>query len=213
MPIDAGHSAFMVCCGKEICNGCIIAMFESEGKDLCAFCRTPPSNSDNEIVRGLKKLMDDGNAHGFYLLAGHYYDGTMGMPQDYQKANELYLKAGELGCARGYFNLGQVYDSGTGVEVDKKKAKYYFELAAMDGDITGRNNLGCMEYEAGNHYRAFKHLIIAAKAGLEESLDAVKQGFMAGYITKDGYASTLRAYHERRKETKSGARAKAEALG
>lgn len=158
--------------------------------------------------------MDDGNANAFYLFAGHYDDGDYdGLPQDYQKANELYLKAGELGCARGYFNLGVAYEKGRGVERDEKKAKHYYELSAMDGDITGRNNLGCMEYEAGNHYRAFKHLIIAAKAGLEESLDAVKQGFMAGYITKDEYASTLRVHQQRLDEVKSGARDVAEALG
>ena len=34
-------------------------------------------------------------------------------------------------------------DVGRGVEVDKKKAKYYYELAAMNGDVQARYNLGC----------------------------------------------------------------------
>ena len=31
----------------------------------------------------------------------------------------------------------------------------------------------------------------------------VKKGFMKGDVTKDEYANTLRAYHERQKEMKS----------
>ena len=49
--------------------------------------------------------------------------------QDWAKANELWLKAGELGCAEAYFNLGNTYDNGRGVDVDEEKAHYYFELA------------------------------------------------------------------------------------
>jgi len=29
--------------------------------------------------------------------------------------------------------------------MDKKKAKYYWELAAINGDLNARHNLGCME--------------------------------------------------------------------
>ena len=48
--------------------------------------------------------------------------------------HELLLKAGELGCAKAYFNLGFAYYSGSrGVETDKKKAHYYYELAAWVG--------------------------------------------------------------------------------
>ena len=42
-----------------------------------------------------------------YLL-GHMTQESRGLPQDEQKANELWLKAGELGCASGYYNLAVV---------------------------------------------------------------------------------------------------------
>ena len=61
-----------------------------------------------------------------------------GMPQDWAKANELYLKAGELGCADAYFNLGDAYDTGTCVDIDKKKAKLYLKIAAMNGCVSAR---------------------------------------------------------------------------
>ena len=75
--------------------------------------------------------MEKGNAMAYYQVAGDYAKGTSGMPQDHQKANELFLKAGELGYASAYNNLGNSYHNGNGVEIDKNKAKYYYELAAM----------------------------------------------------------------------------------
>jgi len=181
----------------------------SEGKDLCAFCRTQPPTSNEEQIKRTKNLMDKGNAEAFKQLAGLYAQGRMGMPQDYQKANELLLKAGELGCADGYHNLGCSYRLGDGVEVDQKKAKYYFELAAMHGHIKARHNLGCSEKQAGNLHRAIKHMIMAAKAGDEESLNTVKHCFMQGIVKKDEYANALRAHQQRKDEMKSDARDKA----
>ena len=121
-------------------------------------------------------------------------------------------QSGELGCADAYYNLGNSYDDGDGVDVDKKKAKHFFELAAINGNVYARHNLGCMDGQAGNHHRAFKHYILAAKAGEKKSLEAVKAGFMGGIVTKDEYANTMRAYQEIQDEMKSDARDKAEAL-
>ena len=95
-------TTFHPCCGKHICNGCEYAMAESGAKRLCAYCRTPYAKSDKEEIKRLKKLMEKGNAYAFYMLAGSYAQGSMGMPQHLAKANELYLKAGELGCAGAY---------------------------------------------------------------------------------------------------------------
>jgi len=199
----ADKQSFKLCCGKRMCNGCLYAMYISSGKDLCAFCRTPEYISDEEIIERMKKLMDKGNGEAFNNLAMMYDDGTYGLPQDVQRANVLYLKSGELGCASGYYNLGNSYNIGTGVELDKKKAIYYWELAAIKGFVEARYNLGCREALDGNVEQAIKHWLIAARAGDETSLYNVKAGFTKGIVTKDEYASTLRAYHERQKEMKS----------
>jgi len=215
IPLINGNQteSFMACCGKSICIGCIYAMKMSEGKDLCAFCRTPPPSSDEEQVKRLYKLMDKGNANAFDTLGACYFSGTHGLPQDRQRANELYQKAGELGCANSYYNLGNSYLNGRGIEVDMKKAIYYWELAAIMGNLQARVNVGSAEGKAGNHHRGMKHYIIAAKAGDEETLEGVKKGFLAGLVTKDEYASTLRAYQKIQDEMKSDAREKAEASG
>jgi len=214
LPLNTGERTFQSCCGKLICNGCINAMEEAGGRgkvNLCAFCRVPCPSSDEENIKRIKKLIGAGNAYAFFVLGGWYATGD-GVPQDIEKANELYLRAGEFGCAEAYYNLGASYNNGRGVEMDKKKTKYYYELAAMGGSVHARHNLGCVEGHAGNHNRAMKHLILSAKAGYELSLDAVKKGFIRGYVTKDEYANTLRAYQQRCAVMKSKDRDKAEAL-
>ena len=220
--LDESQSAFKSCCGKVICHGCMYAMKVSEGKDLCAFCRKPPPCSIEENVKRLKMLMEKDNADAFHMLAGCYNDGLMATSQepDYQKANELWLKAGELGSSEAYNSLGVSYDQGDGVEIDKMKAKHYWELAAINGHINARYNLAILEGQASaghensldavkNYHRALRHFVIAGRAGHEGSLDMVKAGFENGLITKDEYANTLRANQMRQDEMKSDERNKA----
>jgi len=206
---SAEYTTVGSCCGKRICNGCVYAMHMSEGKDLCAFCRLPPPSSDEEEIERTKNLVDKGNVEAIHLLASYYREGIMGMQQNLQKANKLYIQAGELGYAAAYYNLGLAYYHGRGEEVDKKKAKYYWELAAMGGSAQARHNVGWEEVEAENEQRAVKHFIIAARAGFERSLAVVKEGFKRGLIMKDEYESTLRAYQKRQNEMKSDERDKA----
>ena len=61
-PLYGNHTGmtFFSCCGKNICNGCIYAMEESGAKRLCPFCKSPPSNSNEEEVEKTKKLMEGG---------------------------------------------------------------------------------------------------------------------------------------------------------
>ena len=210
---DTGLSAFFTCCGKIICNGCIYAIRDGGknigAKDLCPFCRTPKGVSVKEEANRVNKLVENGNANGYYQLAASYANGTYGIPQDQTRSNKLFLKAGELGCAHGYFNIGLAYEQGTGVTIDKKKAKHYFELAAMNGDINAKYNLGIVEGRDGNHQRALKHFLLAAKAGDNDSLDNVTDGYMDGFVTKEEYANTLREYQKSQDGMKSDARDKA----
>jgi len=161
----------------------------------------------------MKKLMDADNSHAFNQpLAGCYATGDMGITQDIAKANELYLRAGQLGNAEAYYNLGNSYRNGRGVEMDKKKAKHFYELAAVAGDVYARHNLAILEGQAGNVHRSFKHFLLSARAGDKDSFDWVKEAFTKGVVTKDEYANTLRAYQSRQDEMKSEDRDKAEAL-
>ena len=215
LPFGERQATFSPCCGKVICTGCIVAMDEEargRGKvDICAFCRVTYPRSAAENIKRMQKLMEADNANAFYRMAGIYGNGYHGIPQDYRKAIELWLRAGELGCTAAYLNLGICYYNGWGVEVDKKKAIHYWELGAMNGDVYARHYLGCEELEAGNYHQAYKHIILSANTGFKPSLDEVMRGFMAGHVTKDEYEKTLRAYHQRCNEMKSEDRNKVRA--
>jgi len=209
---SADETTFKSCCGKRICHGCIYAIEMSDGKDLCAFCRTPPIVSEEEEIQRVNKLVDKGNAEAYFLLAGYYTRGYQGLQQNDRKAFELMRKAGELGCAQACANVAIFYRQGIGVAIDEEKAMHYSRLAAMAGNIYARYNLGCLEGQAGNTDRAFKHYIIAARAGHDKSLNVVKEGFIRGFVTKDEYANTLRAYQKRQDEMNSDERDKAALL-
>ena len=208
LPFENNASGFQFCCGKRICSGCIIGMMESEqGARLCPYCREPNLlESSDEHIKRAKKLMDKGNAEALLALGGYYAYGFNGLLEDMTKARELWLKAGELGCAHGYYNLGKSYDNGTGVEMDKKKAKHYYELAAMAGHVFAQYSLGIMEGNSRNLRRSVKYFMVSARAGHKESLEGVKIGYKSGLVTKDEYADTLRASQKRLDEMKSDAR-------
>ena len=63
------------------------------------------------------------------------------------KALELWRRAAELGDYMAQCNIGYAYHLGEGVEVDKEKAKHYYELAAIGGSVSARDNLGSVTRE------------------------------------------------------------------
>jgi len=77
--------------------------------------------------------MEAGDAIAIHEIGVYYFHGDNGHPHDIRKALELYKRAGELGHAESYNNIGVAYFHGQGVGVNMKKAKHYYELAAMGG--------------------------------------------------------------------------------
>ena len=201
---------YMSCCGKRICTGCCYApVYDNHGKIVvekqCPFCRNPYAVSGEGVER-LKKRMEVGDEHAFYMM-GNTYDEGDGVPQDSAKAIECWHKAGKV----GYNNLGHAYDSGDGVERDKKMAKHYFELSAMEGIATARYNLGVSEENAGNYDKALKHYMIAVRGGDTRSVKEIQEMFMNGHVAKDQYANALQSHQAYLNEIKSDQRDRAAA--
>ena len=194
--MDTG-SKYYTCCGKEICSGCIYAVKSRDTvEQKCPFCRTPASKLDKENDRRRKKRVEAGDANGMFLLGCNYSEGAHGLPQDRTKALNLWHRAGELGNAKAYNNIGYAYHFGEGVERDNKKADHYYELAAMGGYVPARHNIGNSEWRAGNWDRAIKHYMIAAGSGLNDSVKNIQQLYKGGHATKEDYAKALRAYQK-----------------
>ena len=125
------------------------------------------------------------------------------MPQNHTKALELWRRAGELGHADSYCKVGCAYALGDGAEIDKKKARHYYELAAMGGDADARHNVGCEEGQAGNIDLALRHFMIAVKGGSNDSLNGIQELFKKGCATKDDYTKALKSYQAYLDEIKS----------
>ena len=123
-----------------------------------------------------------------------YNDGIYGFQQDLEKALEFWHRAGELGYALSYHNIGNAYYLGRGVERDLKQAKYYWELAAIGGIVMARHNIGIIEKSEGNMNIALKHYMIAAECGYDKSLKKIREFYMNGNATKADYAKALRAH-------------------
>ena len=156
--------------------------------------------------------MEDGDAVAMSQLGVRYADGD-GLSRDEGKAVELWLRAGELGFAASYGNVGSAYYNGQGVEKDTTKAKHYYELAAMGGqDADSRYYVGIEEVRAGNMDRAVKHWMISAGDGHDESLKAIREEFMRGNATKDDFEKALRAHQAAKNEMKSDQREAAAAF-
>ena len=105
----------------------------ADDRGLCPFCRAPPSTSDGETLERIKKRAAVGDAIAIYNLGCFYSDGSKGLPQDYDKAMELWLQAGELGYAASYSNIAYAYRNGEGVERDRRKLNITVSLQLWEG--------------------------------------------------------------------------------
>ena len=216
LPVLESGSMYMPCCGKVICSGCGFApVYDNLGNEIieekCPFCRTPVHESDEEYNERLQKRVEVDDAVAIFNLGNNYRNGEDGVPQDYDKAFELFVRAGELGHVDAYNNVGYSYEIGSGVEIDEKKANHYYKLAAIRGDVISRYNVGIGEQRAGNMNRALKHYMIAVEGGWDNALKAIQELYTNGHATKDDYAKALRAYQAYLAEIKSTQRDKAAA--
>jgi len=212
--LDPTGKKYMSCCGKVLCSGCIHApVYDNQGNKVaekkCAFCRIPFPKSNEEQIKRFKKRVEAEDPMAIYNVGVDYSEGANGYPQDSKKALELWHQSGELGYARAYGTIGSAYEYGRGVEIDKEKAKHYYEVSAVGGVVGARHNLGVLEENKGNTDRAVKHYMISAKGGYSNSLIQIKGLYSKGHISKDDYTNALRSYLAYLGEVKSVQRDKA----
>jgi len=196
IPTLPSGSKYKPCCGKRICCGCIYAVQKTCDKQLCPYCRIGAPKSNEELMKSVMKRVEANDPVALMKHGTSYSERMYGFPRDYGKALELWHRAGELGDAEAYGSIGDAYENGRGVEVDEKKATYYYELAAMKGCTQSRYNLAIEEENAGNMDRALKHLMIAVRSGSSDSLNNIKELYEDGAETKEVYMRALQSYQE-----------------
>ena len=165
------------------------------------------------MMERIEKRMEVGDADAIHNQGLNYLTGRYGLQKDYTEAFGLLVQAVELGCAEAHNSIGTAFYDGKGVDRDAKKAKYYYNLAAIGGDATARHNLGVAEVCAGgNINRALRHFMIAAGSGQSDSLNVIRELYSNGHTTKDDYTKALRAYQAHLNEIKSEQRDEAAAF-
>jgi hypothetical protein len=192
MPLNVGlsRSLFYSCCSKTICYGCEYANDKSNGHQSdCPFCREIPLGDDEGLRRMMKRIEDANDSTAMTQVGTERYNEG-----DYDGAFEYWTKAAEFGHLKAHHNLGVAYDRGEGVEKDKEKEVYHYEIAAIGGHPGSRFNLGNNEERNGNMKRAVKHFIIAANLGHIKSMRALWRHYSHGNITKVDLEVTLRTH-------------------
>jgi hypothetical protein len=209
LSIDTDKSIMMACCSKMICRGCNYANDLRHMKErrypTCPFCRHPAPNSKKEADMNRMKRIEVNDPVAMCYMGDHRCEEG-----DYEGAIEYWTKAAELGDAIAHYQLSTMYMDGLGVVNDKKKELHHLTEAAISGHPEARYNLALIEGRNGRIDRAVKHLIIAASLGLDNSIEALKQGYVKGHVNKEDFAAALRAHQAAIDATKSPQREAAE---
>ena len=206
------------CCGKMLCGAC---SYESERvlaktnvkraekklkrlSPLCPFCRTPAPTSDEEIVRRLKKRVQQGDSKAVHVLSSIYRDGDCGLAKDLRKFCELVHRAADLGDVIAIAELGGMYAAGVdGVSLDETKGRELLESAAKKGSTLALINLGALEARKGRAELGLEYLRAAAEAGDDDAVKRLWKGFRVGGISKDYLETSLRAYQRANEDMRS----------
>ncbi len=208
LPLDPKKSGLYSCCTKKICNGCQHAnrKREIEGRlqQKCPFCRTVAAKTEEENIARLMNRVEANDPVAMREIGkGKCHEG------DYKAAFEYWTRAIALGDIEAHYQLSGSYQFGRGVEKDEEKELHHLTKAAIGGHPKARHNLGWLEGENGQHNRAVKHYIIAAKLGVDESLENIQGLYKGGFVSKEDFAAALRGHHAAIIATKSPQREEA----
>ena len=226
-PVKSGE-LYQACCGNTICKACFKENRESinkqneknAGKKLaftCPFCREPvPTCDETELEYARLQARCLQNDHiALKLMGALYRRGSRHTPKDGLKALDYFIRAVELGSPEACGCIANGYRKGDGVAVDKERSALFERIGALRGDIYAQHNIGVTEYYSGNHENGIRHWKIAAEAGYQVSLNALRRIYNADgkkpgkeFISKEYLESTYRACHGAQMEVKSEEREK-----
>lgn len=125
----------------------------------------------NQALIWYRKAADQEYGNGFRLLALAYEMGE-GVEKNTQTAEELYRRAfplieklADTGDVVAERNLGWMYLFGSGVDLDKPKARALFKKAALKGD-------------SASQYR-FAHMCVVGEGGPVDTAEALRWAFQS----------------------------------
>ena len=234
LPVRSDDIVHRSCCNSKICKGCINehakvlakggafrmpAMFEAlKVLSSCPLCRSQPfkeelTGKDEDMRRLQKKLAKAGSHEAMYAIGLDYYNGEKGKV-DKVEGFKWIERASNAGNAKVSHFLADFYREGNGVDKDIAQAIKLFQTATEGGSVLAFAAMGDMFYEMGDIENAMLSYRKAAICGLddEDLFKEIRDGFRAGFITKEEYAFTLREHQKVSNEMKSASRTEARRL-
>lgn len=100
----------------------------------------------------VEKQAEEGNANAQYAMGKQYYQEYGNPANDYKKAFHWFSKAAEQDHVEAQHYLGQMYDTGRGVDKDSSKAFILFSKAAHQGHAASQFDIAIM-YKNGEGVR------------------------------------------------------------
>jgi TPR repeat protein len=150
-----------VCCCRKVCRSCN----KKIGFEPCPLCRLPPAENDAEDLARLRRHVENDVPEAIRFLGDAYHYGRLGLVKSDKKAAKIYRRAVGLGDVDATVNLGTLYNTGSGVKLDKKKAMKLYRMAADRGSAVAQANLAILLYSEKNYEEAFRYVALAANQG------------------------------------------------
>ncbi len=148
---DLLQKAHSLCADGQALDALKLCLPKAEAGDIaCArlvgwiYCTggTSVEKSPQEAKHWLTLASDNGDPLATYLL------GTVLIEDgDTQAAIERFHRAGEQGVSAGLYQLGKLYDVGSGVEKDKERAYDFYRRSASMGHVFARRQVARMLIE------------------------------------------------------------------
>ncbi|MCL2861333.1 MAG: hypothetical protein FWE22_02875 [Firmicutes bacterium] len=96
----------------------------------------------DKAYAGLLEKAENRDGEAFRCLGNYHYFGLGSTQKDFSKALEFYKKSALLGNIESYFNLGNLYAQGEGVEKNPEKAFCFHMIAAKYDHEVAQNEVG-----------------------------------------------------------------------
>lgn len=120
-------------------------------------------------------LAEDGDPAAQYNLGMLHARGD-GVPQDYEKAAEWFMKAAEQGQREAQATIGGMYARGLGVEQDYEKAAEWLLMAAKQHHVPSQYEMGILHANGQgvvkNEEAAYFWFELAARQSYQPAIEA-----------------------------------------
>ena len=150
-----------VCCCRMVCRSCE----DKIGADACPLCRLPCPNGPAEQLARLRRHVENEVPEAITHLGSAYHYSHYGLVKSDKKAAKIYRRAVQLGDVDAIVNLWKLYETGSGVKLDKKKAERLFRMAADRGSAVAQNKLAFLLHSGQKFEEAFRYHALAADQG------------------------------------------------